>query len=71
MKTPNGFSRRGFLQAGLGLGALAALGQLNIAHAASPTDYKALVCIFLFGGNDGHNTLVPLGSTPYNNYKTN
>jgi uncharacterized protein (DUF1501 family) len=26
------------------------------AHAA---DYKALVCVFLYGGNDSHNTVVP------------
>jgi uncharacterized protein (DUF1501 family) len=71
MKKTNGISRRGFMQAGLGLGAFAALSRLNIARASSPTDYKALVCIFLFGGNDGHNTVVPLSATAYNNYKTN
>ncbi len=26
-----------------------------------PNDYKALVCVFLFGGNDSFNMLVPLG----------
>jgi uncharacterized protein (DUF1501 family) len=30
------------------------------APAGLPTDYKALVCIFLFGGNDSNNTIVPL-----------
>ncbi|MDT5059883.1 MAG: hypothetical protein QOH63_342 [Acidobacteriota bacterium] len=69
MENRNGISRRGFMQLGLGLGAFAALGRLNIARAATATDYKALVCIFLFGGNDGHNTVVPLDSTGYNNYK--
>ena len=30
------------------------------AHAqTAPADYKALVCVFLFGGNDGNNLLVP------------
>jgi len=24
-----------------------------------PRDYRALVCIFLSGGNDGNNTIVP------------
>ena len=32
-------------------------------------DYKALVCLFLFGGNDGFNTLVPNDSDGYANYK--
>lgn len=30
------------------------------ALAQSAPDYKALVCIFLMGGNDGHNVIVPL-----------
>lgn len=33
------------------------------AAATSPfTDYKALVCVFLYGGNDQNNVLVPRGS---------
>ena len=35
---------------------LAALGE---AAAANATGYKALVCVFLYGGNDYANTLVP------------
>ncbi len=31
------------------------------------TDYKALVCIFLAGGNDSNNLIIPIGSE-YNNY---
>ena len=31
-----------------------------LAAATDPTDYKALVCVFLFGGNDANNTVVPL-----------
>ena len=47
------------------------LGGLNrIAAATSPTamqaDYKALVCIFLYGGNDGANTLIPRRQSDYN-----
>jgi len=30
--------------------------------------YKALVCIFLFGGNDGNNTVIPNDPTGYNAY---
>ena len=54
--------RRQFLR-GMGfLSASATLSQLNIvnAHADSADDYKALVCLFLFGGNDGNNMIVPL-----------
>jgi uncharacterized protein (DUF1501 family) len=29
-----------------------------------PGDYKALVCVFLYGGNDHGNTLVPVDATP-------
>lgn len=31
-----------------------------LAASGAPTDYKALVCVFLFGGNDSNNTVVPL-----------
>ena len=41
---------------GLGLGTLAHLS----ASAQSVGDYKALVCLFMYGGNDGNNLLVPL-----------
>jgi uncharacterized protein (DUF1501 family) len=30
--------------------------------SAVPGDYRALVCIFLLGGNDGNNTVIPLHS---------
>jgi uncharacterized protein (DUF1501 family) len=29
------------------------------SEAAPPNDYKALVCILMFGGNDGNNTIIP------------
>jgi uncharacterized protein (DUF1501 family) len=32
---------------------------VNLLAAPSPTDYRALVCIFLFGGNDSNNTVIP------------
>jgi uncharacterized protein (DUF1501 family) len=35
---------------------------------AQGSDYKALVCVFLAGGNDGNNTVVPLATTEYNAY---
>ena len=35
---------------------------------ASGTDYKALVCVFLYGGNDSNNMLVPYDATDYASY---
>ena len=37
-------------------------GALNGLAATTP-EYQALVCIFMFGGNDSNNTLVPLNTT--------
>jgi uncharacterized protein (DUF1501 family) len=53
-------SRRDVLS-GLSMIGLSAglLGGRRTAHAASD-DYRALVCIFLFGGNDGNNMVVPV-----------
>src|SRR2546422_9173673 len=31
-------------------------------------DYKALICIFLAGGNDSNNLIVPTITSEYNNY---
>src|ERR1700746_3575034 len=44
------------------LGTASCLGRLSRVYAASAgeTDYKALVCIFLYGGNDGNNLIVPV-----------
>lgn len=47
---------------------LSRFGWMNALSQATPPDYKALVCIFLVGGNDGHNTIVPLTQTAYNDY---
>ena len=61
-------SRRHFLRqaacAKLGyFGLVNALAQMRLFNAAvaqnPPSDYKALVCLFLFGGNDGNNLLIP------------
>jgi uncharacterized protein (DUF1501 family) len=67
-------SRRGFLRttcctaaAGLAAASFSRLGLVN-ALAQSSQDYKALVCIFLFGGNDANNLIVPLGNADYANY---
>src|SRR5947209_4348741 len=42
----------------------AALAQSNIS------DYKALVCIFLAGGHDSNNFIIPTATSEYNNYST-
>jgi uncharacterized protein (DUF1501 family) len=63
-------TRRQFLRlsAGLGLGAGAAIMleklALSTAYAQTTGDYKALVCVFLAGGNDGNQTVVPLSGAP-------
>jgi len=56
--------RRTFLGAGARwpLAAAAATtfgGAFSTRSSAAASDYKALVCVFLAGGNDGHNVLVP------------
>ncbi len=68
MTTTQTISRRGFLQLGASLGMLLGLGRFDWANAATTSDYKALVCIFLFGGNDGHNVVVPLQAQQYAAY---
>ncbi|MEZ5290082.1 MAG: DUF1501 domain-containing protein [Vicinamibacterales bacterium] len=41
------------------------------AEAAGPvSDYKALVCVYLFGGNDCNNTVIPLDNARYTQYQT-
>jgi len=64
-------NRRSMLR---GIGATALLTRLGLMNALAqwqntPADYRALVCIFLVGGNDGHNTVVPLTQAQFNAYK--
>jgi uncharacterized protein (DUF1501 family) len=65
-------SRRSFLTnaslaaAGNALG-FRPFGMLN-ALAQTTSDYKALVCIFMFGGNDANNMLIPFDTKGYGNY---
>lgn len=55
-------SRRRFLQAMGGIASVPLVGALSeAALGAGPfADYRALVCVFLYGGNDSHNMVVPL-----------
>jgi uncharacterized protein (DUF1501 family) len=50
---------------------LSLLGALQPAKAATTnyTDYKALVCVFLEGGNDAFNMMVPTSDIAYDNYQ--
>jgi uncharacterized protein (DUF1501 family) len=47
----------------------ATLGTIGEVAAQTATDYKALVCIFLFGGNDQSNTVVPFENAAYARYQ--
>ena len=61
------FTRRGFVRvtaASVGSLALRPFGLLP-ALAQSGSDYRALVCVFLFGGNDSNNTIVPMDDASY------
>ena len=63
-------SRRGFIRIGaasVGSLALRPFGVLP-ALAQSGPDYRALVCVFLFGGNDSNNMVIPMDSTSYQAY---
>lgn len=54
---------------GFSLGGIAAAASLGAkASTAIPTDYRALVCFFLHGGNDTVNTVIPYDQTTYNQY---
>jgi uncharacterized protein (DUF1501 family) len=60
-------TRREFIQGCclLGVGGVASQVErfgLVTAHAQPAADYKALVCVFMFGGNDSNNMIVPIDS---------
>jgi uncharacterized protein (DUF1501 family) len=46
------------------------LSAMGSAAAQSASDYKALVCIFLFGGNDSINMVLPTDTDSWTNYTT-
>lgn len=47
---------------------LMATNRLSVASSTPPTDYKALVCILLAGGNDSFNMLIPKGDAEHATY---
>ncbi len=73
----NTLTRRLLLQRAAQLCAMGVAGPLAInlaavaqAAAFSATDYKALVCVFLYGGNDYANTVIPYDLTNYDLYSS-
>ncbi|MEC5398297.1 DUF1501 domain-containing protein [Uliginosibacterium sp. H1] len=74
MRQPTRQTRREFLKR---LGALSSLGTaapfaLNLAGigaaSAQSADYKAIVCLFMFGGNDHFNMVMPYDVGPHGEY---
>jgi len=72
---PQLHSRRAFLRrssqlalAGTALPFALNLAAIGEAAAFDATDYKALVCVFLYGGNDYANTVVTYDDASYNQY---
>lgn len=67
MKTRREFLRswRNVAMAG-GAAGFTRLGRMS-AMAQSSSTYRALVCVFLFGGNDNNNTIVPMSA--YSDYQ--
>ena len=68
-------TRRAFLKRAAALSAIGAgaplamnLAAAGEAAAFAASDYKALVCVFLFGGNDYANTVVPYDLANYDLY---
>ena len=69
------FNRRRFLKCAAAGGLAYAFGRTpqavsaaTFSSSAALADYKALVCVFLFGGNDSFNMLVPRSAAEYGVY---
>ena len=63
-------SRRNFIRIGtasLGTLALRRFAELPALAQTAP-DYRALVCVFLYGGNDSNNTIIPMDDAHYKPY---
>jgi uncharacterized protein (DUF1501 family) len=61
-------NRRDLLKLGLAGAAGLAAGGFAAPASAELTDYRALVCVFLLGGNDAFNMLVPRSAAEYGAY---
>jgi len=68
----NNFTKRDFLKASAAFGLGSAANVFSsfeaLAQTAQTEDYRALVCVFMFGGNDANNMLIPTDSAGYSSY---
>ena len=67
-------NRRKFLKnSAVGLGAASGLASnfaaMNAFAQSGASDYKALVCVYLAGGMDGHDTLIPTDTRSSRQYE--
>ncbi|PUE17551.1 DUF1501 domain-containing protein [Limnohabitans sp. MMS-10A-178] len=72
---PQHWNRRSILKSSavialqrLGMPMASSLGLMANAAAQSANDYKALVCVFLFGANDHYNTVIPYDLSTHSTY---
>ena len=61
-------SRRNFMKGTASLGAFASVGLPGYALASPGNDFRALICVYLDGGNDAINTFLPLSDFHYDQY---
>ena len=64
--------RRNFIRRSVALSAAGLATNFDLlslaAHAQAASDYKALVCVFLYGGMDANNVLIPADTAGYGQY---
>ncbi|HEX4770677.1 MAG TPA: DUF1501 domain-containing protein [Bryobacteraceae bacterium] len=53
-----------------GAAAFGHLGKISAWAQSAPSDYKALVCVFLFGGNDANDMVIPMSGAAATQYTT-
>jgi len=68
LKHTNPTSRRSFLHLGAGVAAAFGLSDVLTPGLFGATPNRAVVCIYLVGGNDSNNMIVPLDSPAFDSY---
>jgi uncharacterized protein (DUF1501 family) len=65
-------NKRDFLKATSAFGLGSSLNAFSsfqaLAQTAQTDDYRALVCVFMYGGNDSNNMLIPMDASVYSRY---